>query len=122
MKKKPANVEEAIRMFDQKVHDKTVKGHYIEIKMEEDPKETIGKSEISRGKFDKKLAEEREKKKISPVLIIEKEQTKKKSKGLFKEKEILILKKKVLKQLTCILMKKTVRFIQEMMGKFIQKN
>ncbi len=122
MKKKPANVEEAIRMFDQKVHDKTVKGHYIEIKMEEDPKETIGKSEISRGKFDKKLAEEREKKKISPVLIIEKEQTKKKSKGLFKEKEILILKKKVLKQLTCILMKKIARFIQEKMGKFIQKN
>ncbi len=83
-------------MFDQKVYEKTVKNHYIEIeiKMEEDSKETIGKIEISGRKFDQKLAEEREKKKISPILIVEKEQTKKKSKGLFKEKEILILKKR----------------------------
>jgi len=33
-------------MFDEKVYDKTVKGHYVEIEVgyeEEDPEETIGK-------------------------------------------------------------------------------
>ncbi len=75
-KVKVENLEEAIKMFDQKVEEKVVKGDYLEIKMryEEAPKGTISTKlvNLSNG--------EKQKKEKSPILVVEKEQTQKNNK------------------------------------------